>query len=135
MAKTFTNLWPRILDWETLVEAEAGTATTRRAWTAQRVRQAIQALALGEGQTWQTPSRALNTVYTNNTARPIFISVTVDGSGGLHAQLQVRVNSSPPWNTIAFGSPGVDTMTAIIPAGHQYRALGGDGLQWWAELR
>ena len=34
-------------------EAEAGTATTRRAWTAVRVKQAIEALAGGGGTAWE----------------------------------------------------------------------------------
>jgi hypothetical protein len=38
-------------------EAEAGTATTRRAWTAQRVRQAIAALAIGNS--FETVSKSL----------------------------------------------------------------------------
>lgn len=110
-------------------EAEAGTATTRRAWTAQRVRQAIQALAIGEGQTWQNvrPNRVSGTAYQNDTGRPI--------------QLMIKINNPPnnvqistdgvTWESVLNGD-GFATACMVIPPGLYYRATG--VITWW-ELR
>lgn len=113
-------------------EAEAGTATTTRAWTAERVAQAIAALSPSPSGTWTdvktSPGRAIGVTYTNTTGKLIFVNA---------AQ--------------TFGSVGVPTMTidgvAIngslvstagtqsgylwpIPAGAEYVLTGGTLVSW-----
>lgn len=113
-------------------EAEAGTATTRRAWTAQRVRQAIQALAIGEGQTWQdvAASRVVGTTYTNDTGRPIMVCLSVASSG------------SQPWTEVSTdGTEWMQLMryegfcSFIVPPGHRYRVRSNATIRTWLELR
>ena len=89
---------------------------------------------IGVGQTWQdlTASRTFNVVYTNNTGRPIMISMchNSDRSGWFY----VSPNGST-WITVGTtrisgdGSP----VTIIVPAGWRYKTDG--GVNNWAELR
>lgn len=124
-------------------EAEAGTATTRRAWTAQRVRQAIQALAIGEGQTWQDvkSTRTIDTTYQNTTGRTIVVSLRVSGTGsgpsfsaGAAADALVPLSGNSQ-----HGLSGglVFAGQWEVPSGHYYRVTGGTSptVRIWAELR
>ena len=118
-------------------EAEAGTATTRRAWTAERVRQAIQALAIGGSQEWVSPSRSADTVYTNSTGRPICVSISGSRSGFNHGLLQVR-RGGGTWRTIGQlpGDSGWGgSVSAVIPAGDEYRLTSTVTVREWSELR
>lgn len=92
--------------------------------------------AVGYEQTWQdvVGSRALNTVYTNSTGKPIQIKVSAICSSS--AVMQIFINGA------GAGLPGVagtlPESSAIIPNGATYRALNSSGtptsLNWW-ELR
>lgn len=135
-------------DWNASVvsqaEAEAGIATIERKWTAQRIRQAIEALAktgLGDSQSWQDvkENRANGVVYTNTTGQPIQVAVTVSGatttaSGNASFYVDgVRIFSSSStahsWDMNA---------VAVVPAGATYKAQwAGTGviLRDWVELR
>ena len=115
-------------------EARAGTANTRRAWTALRVRQAIQALAIGETQSWVdvTGSRSLNTTYQNTTGRPIQVHIKYDWPNQI---MRVSSNGSS-WVVLGSGG-GMMSVSVVIPAGHYYRMDGDDPSQiyQWVELR
>lgn len=94
---------------------------------------AIAAQALGAGQTMQdmSASRSVNTIYTNDTGRAIWVSVGLTGNYNQSLEVDgVKVSSVP--NTTA-----VDTqMSAIVPAGSTYEAVGSSaGISYWAELR
>lgn len=90
-----------------------------------------QSTDLGVGQTWQnvTGSRALGAPYTNNTGRPIQISIFASGSSGSALVLIVddleflRTNQSAAVQT-----------TAVIPSGSSY-TMHGAILSNWKELR
>lgn len=121
-------------------EAEAGVATTTRAWTAQRVAQAIAALGLGgSAQTWTdvktTPGRALNTTYTNTTGKPIAVSIQTTNTG--IAQAVLTVGGVAVYGT----SPGTGTsgftmvVSAIVPNGATYIASNtNQTLDHWREM-
>ena len=94
----------------------------------------------GIGQYWQdvTGSRAKNVVYTNNTGKPIEVSIKVayeDSDGGLIVSVggvdigKVRGNApsgSGYWET---------TLNFTVPNGSVYSASGGSDVFGWSELR
>lgn len=96
---------------------------------------------LGVGQTWgeYKTSRAFGTTYTNNTGKPIFISVSGEGAPN-HGWFSLYVDSvkvgQNGLNSVASAGmhPSVQT---IVPAGSTYRAVNelGCTLVGWAELR
>ena len=101
---------------------------------------------LGVGQGWnnETGSRAFNTIYTNTTGRPIFISVTVSGSQvDTVYSIQILVSgvqvAYSGCLTHAGGGQITASADAIVPPGATYEAIGygasGVGLYNWAELR
>jgi len=112
----------------------AGTSTASYTATPKGIRAAVVGGSVGGGQTWQRPSRSLGTVYTNNTGRAIMVNVSADGSAGQGGELYVRASASSPWVLVA-STRDTSTLSAVIPPGHQYRALAGDGLIDWSELR
>ena len=88
-----------------------------------------QSTDLGVGQTWQNVSRSLGSTYTNNTGRPIQISIFASGSSG--SPLILIVDSLELLRTNQ--SATVQT-TAVIPNGSSY-AMYGAILNNWKELR
>lgn len=91
---------------------------------------------IGVGQTWQdvTASRAMNTTYTNNSGKPISVSVrgTASGNSGtlfLYINnILMCANSASPWFAVS--------ATGIVPNGNTYKvtADGGVGYSYWLEL-
>lgn len=92
--------------------------------------------AIGYNQTWQdvSASRASGTTYTNNTGRPIFISVRWDRDDGT---LTLTVDGLDIGRTGSTAGPVYYTLTAIIPASSTYSATasGSGGTLSWYELR
>ena len=91
-----------------------------------------------QSQSWQSPARALDTVYTNNTGRPIEVSVSISLPNGATTSLSVSgvvvsrfVGRNGAYIQDTFATV---TMTAVVPAGATYSASGGS-LVAWAELR
>jgi hypothetical protein len=84
---------------------------------------------LGVGQTWQNVSRSLGSTYTNDTGRPIQISIFASGSSGSALALIIdglellRTNQSATIH-----------VTAVIPNGSSY-TMTAAGLGSWKELR
>jgi len=106
--------------------------------------QSQQAVQLGQsfglGQTWQNvaASRALNTVYTNATGRPIFVTISAQSTSGV-GTLQCTVNGAAINGSTA---PSVSTTSSaafVVPPGGTYSAAPFSGnsltLSLWAELR
>lgn len=97
---------------------------------------AVQTVAtgrLGSNQTWATPGRSTNTIYTNSTVRPIVVNIGFTTGGPSSNALQIR----PPGGGFvsvaqASGNAGINA-SAIVPAGWQYRATISHDV--WAELR
>ena len=92
---------------------------------------------LGVGQTWQdvTASRAVGTTYSNNTGKPIMVSIVTSPQSGIdNHYLYVG-------NVIVSGyldqTNGDHTpFSAIVPNGSTYRLTTGSGqLMRWVELR
>lgn len=94
--------------------------------------------ALGDGQTWQTPTRSAGVTYTNTTGKPI--TVVVNGN----------VNASNTWYTYifvdslrvcyCFGGGGASAYytipyTVIVPNGSTYSVTNAGGIDSWFELR
>lgn len=97
-----------------------------------------QSTDLGVGQTWQnvTGSRALGATYTNNTGRPIQLSISVRDSGST-ARVTLTIGGVVAVDLIdiAGGSAGYQQITAIVPNGQTYRLDTANILSHWAELR
>lgn len=126
-------------EWDAVVvsqaEAQAGTATTARKWTSQRVRQAIARTTFTSGASAQnvTSSRALNTNYTNTTGRPIIVAYT-QAQGGL-ASIYLGTGALVG----GFANPDglqVDAKSTVVPAGAVYRITDSSGVKGiWLEYR
>ena len=96
--------------------------------------------AFGIGQTWQdfTGSRSSGVTYTNNTGKPIMISVIATGRD---AEVTIYVNSVlvVKQTDIYDGPDNASTGSTIVPAGATYRVIStnkyGVSVTSWAELR
>lgn len=99
-----------------------------------------QSTDLGVGQTWQdvTSSRSSGVTYTNNTGKPIKVSV---GSGGRDARVLIYVNDV----LVAYSQDTYDgnqcraSASEIVPNGASYRVEARNivsvNVQFWSELR
>jgi hypothetical protein len=92
----------------------------------------------GVGQTWQdlTSSRSLGTTYTNNTGKPIMVSVNTNSTVNTITTTTLTINGLA---VASNGSQGgnLNGVTAIVPNGNTYSCSGGSGssLNSWFELR
>ena len=98
--------------------------------------------ALGVGQTWQTPTRAAATTYTNSTGRPIFVCVGIAPTGSSNGYVDFLIDgtNTATWGQGSSASPSTFYYTAatfVIPSGSTYRAnlSGNVNLYLWRELR
>jgi len=91
-------------------------------------------------QSWQdvTSSRSDGVTYTNNTGKPIFVSITFSNSAGATNDYSVYVGALKVGyaykSTIAY----IETRSFIVPAGSTYKTVKGGtgiGMTMWAELR
>lgn len=99
------------------------------------------AQSIGVSQTWQnkTASRGVNITYTNDTAKPIQVSVQGNCQVNQYLELvidgvSVAING---WNSFASGAVN-STVSGIVPPGNDYivnsNGVSGGSLKW-AELR
>ena len=121
-----------------LVNSLASTATDAALTAAQG--KALNDKMLGVDQTWQdvTSSRSSGVTYTNNTGKPIKVSV---GAGGRDARVIIYVNdvlvaySQDTYN----GNQCRASASEIVPNGASYRVNAMNNfsvnVQFWAELR
>jgi hypothetical protein len=127
-----TNVPYRILRFIESTQATAGTWATAPSLVAG----SSDPLALwfgGYGQTWQSPTRALTTDYTNTTGRVIVVTVTSSISVGVALVLRVDGVDLTGMNNNGSGGNTV-TIAIQVPPGSVYRATGGT-LSLWRELR
>jgi len=92
--------------------------------------------ALGQSQVWSEPTRAIATVYTNTTGRPIFVNAAISSTVAFFPTLTIGGvaaciggNSAPP----SFSS-----VSGIVPPGLTYSitvSAGTGSIAAWAELR
>ena len=114
------------------------TSTTQALTAAQG--KVLNDQAFGVGQTWQdvTSSRSSGVTYTNNTGKPIMISVIATGRD---ATVTIYVGSVlVATQTDIFDSTGnASTGSTIVPAGATYMVISvnkyGVSVTSWAELR
>ena len=96
---------------------------------------------LGVGQTWQIPSRAGGTTYTNSTGKPIQVTISfsqgLSGSGSATVVVSGVTISSTSYSTTASGGGLPYTYSFIVPNGATYSisVSGNTSLGTWAELR
>lgn len=98
-------------------------------------------VGVGVGQTWQTPSRAVGSVYQNTTGRAIQVHVSCR-QVPTNAAFQTSVDNAT-WVTVAAaatsssdGQGALLQASPVIPAGHYYRLTGtGLAITAWSELR
>jgi hypothetical protein len=125
---------------------ETGTGTTESlvspAKVAASATEVVGNYAVGVGQTWQDvgTSRAIGTIYQNNTGRPITVSILGGSSGGGSTWFEVSTNNFSSYVSIGGTKDhdGHSQMGGIIPSSHYYRMriISGDfSLIHWAELR
>lgn len=90
--------------------------------------------SIGVGQTWQSPSRSLNTTYWNTTGKPILVAVSLGVNAGDSASCLYidGVIRSYFWDGVA--GYHTNTVMAIVPAGSSYQ-LTASGFTHWSELR
>ena len=85
----------------------------------------------GVGQTWKnvTASRSSGVTYTNNTGKPIEVSIYISGS----SQTNLTTDGSLLITTVPSGTVA-GMHTAVIPNNYTYRLSGGTPI-YWSELR
>lgn len=102
-------------------------------------------IGLGANQTWQnvTASRTLETTYTNDTGRPIFISIIVQALGSNDSLCIFALSV----NGVIVGESRITTfagnsmraqLTAVVPVGGVYsisKPSGSGSIPYWMELR
>ena len=114
------------------------STNTNQALTAAQgkvLKDALDAASLGVGQTLTdvTASRAINTVYTNTTGKPIFVAI-----GKTNQTSDMRLNVNGVQFGYASGSnedSQSKTLYAIVPSGATYGTTGLSGFVFWSELR
>lgn len=100
---------------------------------------AMNNLGLGYNQTWQdvTASRALATVRTNTTGKPITVYVRIITSSATSTVVTLTVSGVAMQSNSILASGAGAQISAIVPPGATYRAdiQGGTGtLNSWIEL-
>lgn len=88
---------------------------------------------IGSGQSWNvlTYQRLVNTTYYNNTGKPIYVNITITGSGTFYPTVNgIQVNQGyGTASSLGFSS-------IIVPVGASYSIVAtGNTVQYWAELR
>ncbi|KAF1024423.1 MAG: hypothetical protein GAK29_02583 [Acinetobacter bereziniae] len=92
---------------------------------------------LGVDQNWidMSSSRTRDTVYTNNTGKPIQVSIAIPTNSGYNANLYCDNQIVSEWLQQSNGS---FSLSAIIPNGSNYKLTtnySGAPFRWWKELR
>lgn len=94
-------------------------------------KQYVDDLALGVGQTWQTPTRVAGTTYQNTTGRPIALSIRM--VQGAARDLEISTNGTTWSKLMTSGGAEALSCFAVIPNNYYYRVLTAVGA--WMELR
>lgn len=120
-------------DFLTKAEAQAGQSAVKVA-SALSMEQHMLANDLGWGQTWQTPApaRAAVTIYTNDTARPIMVSLGISSATGRYVQVSP---DGVTWINVGYTLSLYAAAQFIVPVGWRYRINGTGTIAWWSELR
>jgi hypothetical protein len=99
----------------------------------------ITVSSVGVGQTWQNPSRALNTNYTNSTGKPIMVTCSVRAQSAANQASAIvdGVTILQSYTIDCCGVPQISyfPLSFIVPNGSIYRINGNSDFTVWAELR
>ncbi|WP_273826874.1 phage tail protein [Providencia rettgeri] len=98
---------------------------------------------LGYGQTWQNvkASRAVGTVYTNSTGKPIVVMLSSStNTSDRYSGLEVYINNILATSSVTYGGNSKAHATVIIPNGSNYKVTYASGtantaIHQWFELR
>lgn len=112
-------------------EAQAGQAAGKLA-SVLSVEQHMLANALGWGQTWQSPVRSAITIYTNDTSRPIMVSLGISASTARYVQVSP---DGVTWFNVGYTVALYGAAQFVVPVGWRYRINGSGTIGWWSELR
>lgn len=113
-----------------------GVNTTESLISPAKLDAKIKTLALGEGQTWVSPSRANNTTYTNTTGRAILVS-TWSNTGTAGRWSRFYVDGTMMWQQFINSGTSSNSrcVVMLVPAGSTYMVEHDGGLATWRELR
>lgn len=124
----------------TLPDAAGEVVTTGSTGAVSQTMLATAVVPLGAGQAWTdvTASRALSTVYTNTTGRPIMVSVYFSGANSSREAVLHVAGSEIDADQAASGRDRI-SVSGIVPAGAIYEVFMRFGstqtLNYWRELR
>jgi hypothetical protein len=100
---------------------------------------AVTVASVGVSQTWQNPTRSLNTNYTNSTGKPIMVncSVKATDSGNSANAVVDGVTILQSYTVSCCGVPQISyfPLSFVVPNGSTYRVNGSYDYSVWAELR
>ncbi len=124
----------------TLVRLAKGTAGQVLAMNGAGALPEWAAPPLGVGQTWQNVngSRTEGVTYTNDTGRPIQISLRWRSSTSNDRRFEVSHDNGATWKDIATSNQASGpptTINPVIPAGAKYRVNNDLNVKDWWELR
>jgi microcystin-dependent protein len=98
-------------------------------------------VGIGVGQTWQnvTSTRTQGVTYTNQTSKPIQVSIYCQVQGINQASMTLTVGgvivATMGHNTAGYNLGSYQTLTAIVPTGTTYSVSGTGTISNWSELR
>lgn len=111
------------ISYVTSITQSVTDSTTKLATTA-----FVKLASLGWGQTWQTPSRSVDTTYTNTTGKPIQVAIECYTNSGSNCLVIV--------NGLTFAYPTSRMVVSfIVPNGGNYIVQGSVTVYRWLELR
>jgi len=92
----------------------------------------------GAAFTHDITSKSLDTIYQNTSGKIRFVTVTIDGDGGVGTiNAQVKATSAPDTIVACGGVNGYeyDSVSFIVPPGYYYRVAGSSDpvLDYWTE--
>lgn len=93
--------------------------------------------SLGVNQVWSdfSSSRAVGTIYTNTTGRPIQVLIAAYSDG--NTRIDAQIGSLPSFGNQSYTAPGVDvaSLSFPVPPGGTYRLIAVTGTVIWLEMR
>ena len=152
VVRTPTGVEAGRIDTHSIATWQAGTATSARLVSPAQVKAAIDSAVpsdtgFSSSQSWQSPTRSVNTSYTNNSGRMIQVSVTCVGNFNSDTDALDRFTMSYLINGSVTGevyssssstaTPNKKNVTFNVPNGAIYRVnlTGSSSLSSWRELR
>lgn len=97
---------------------------------------------LGYGQTWKDvkASRAVSTIYTNSTGKPILVSISPNGARDHYMGFDCFINNIKVAVSVGFGGESKPQLCFIVPNGSTYKieysaGVTKNGINMWTELR